>query len=66
LSEVTATIDYMERYREIDKSASSAPAYHETPIGWVWSHGCGRFGGFYETEAGAVLEAAVHLMTCRG
>jgi len=64
LSEVTATIDYMERYRELEEYANDAPTYHESDLGWVWSHGCGRFEGFYITEAGAVLGASVHLMTC--
>ena len=54
----------MESYRELEEYANDAPTYHETDLGWVWSHGCERFGGFYITEANAVLGAAVHLMTC--
>ena len=56
----------MERYRELEEYASDAPTYHETDLGWVWSHRCERFGGFYMTKAGAVLGAAVHLTRCEG
>jgi hypothetical protein len=67
LSEVTATIDYMRDYPQIEESASEGATYFRTRLGWVWFYPvCEHFGGHYESRAEANLGAVAHLLRCGG